>query len=316
MVYKRLTALFIAVICLFSGCGIHSSPDTQLTVLTIGTADSGGTMYPVGSAIASVLSNDTVKINVGASSGSAMNIQNLTAGEVDLALVSGDTAYAAYIDPDRSGESLRAIAAVFVSQSTWIAPVSTGAFYVHDLKGMRIGVGPQSSSTELSAQAAIQELGLDTSGTTVQNCGLGSGSESVLNGELDAIHGFSGPPINALFDLAQSIPCRILRYTQDELDQIMAHNDFYVPTVLPAGTYSGQYSDIDTFGVPCLLCVNASMDEELVYQLTAELWQSREELIQAHHSMSVMEDDSFLYEDLLIPLHSGAERFYQDISKH
>lgn len=33
-----------------------SEEDEELHVLTIGTADSGGTMYPIGSAIASVLS--------------------------------------------------------------------------------------------------------------------------------------------------------------------------------------------------------------------------------------------------------------------
>lgn len=316
MVSRRLAALLTAAALCFLSASCNAqqiSPDSSLTVLTIGTADTGGTMYPVGSAIASVLSSDTLKINVGASSGSAMNIQNLISSEVDLALVSGDTAYAAYTDPAGAGENLRAVAAVFISQSTWIAPVSGGVFYVHDLKGMRLGVGPQSSSTELSAQAAIQALDLEQSGTVIQNCGLGSGSELVFNGELDALHGFSGSPINALSDLAQNIPCRVLRYTQDELDQILASNDFYIPTTLAAGTYSGQYADIDTFGVPCLLCVSSSMDEELVYQLTQTLWQSRDELIQAHHSMSVMAQDSFLYEDLLIPLHSGAQRFYQEI---
>lgn len=315
MVPRRLTAfLAAACLCLAAGCAPQHAPsDEGLTVLTIGTADSGGTMYPVGSAIAQALSSDGVKINVGASSGSAMNIQNLATGEVDLALVSGDTAYAAYHDPEGSGGNLRAVAAVFISQSNWIAPVSTGAVYVHDLMGMRIGVGPESSSTELSAQAAIQALGLDQDGTTVQNCGLGSGGELVLEGALDALHGFSGTPINALSTLAQSVPCRILRYTQEELDAILSGNDFYIPAVLPAWTYPGQYTDIDTFGVQCLLCVSASMDEELVYQLTAALWDAREELSQAHHAMSVMMEDGFLCEGLLIPLHDGAQRFYQEI---
>lgn len=316
MAFRPFAAFLAAAsLFLFTGCSAQgTSNPSDLTVLTIGTADSGGTMYPVGSAIAQTLSNDALKINIGASSGSAMNIQNLAAGEFDLALVSGDTAYAAFYSPDHSGENLRAIAAVFVSQSNWIAPTSVGAYYVHDLKGMRIGVGPQSSSTELSAQAAIQVLELEVEGTVVQNCGLGAGGEMVLDGELDALHGFSGPPITALSTLAQNTPCRILRYTRAELDAILASNSLYVPVVLPAETYPGQHSDIETFGVKCLLCVDASMDEELVYQLTSSLWQFRDKLSQAHPSMSAMIDESFLFDDLVIPMHGGAQRFYQEIS--
>lgn len=66
-----------------------------LIVLTIGTADTGGTMTPVGTAIAQVLSTDQLKFNISTSTGSFMNIQNLSSGEIDLGLVAGDSAYTA-----------------------------------------------------------------------------------------------------------------------------------------------------------------------------------------------------------------------------
>lgn len=316
MPFKRLIALCATalLILLPTGCRGRSLPSTsgELTVLTIGTADSGGTMYPVGSAIARELNQDDLKINVSASNGSSMNIQNLAAGEIDLGLVSGDAAYTAYHDPDGTGTGLRAIAAVYTSVSNWLSPVSTGAVYVHDLKGLQVGVGPERSTTELAAQAAIQAVGLNSSNTTLVNCGLGAGSESVLNGELDAIHGFSGNPISGLASLAEQVRCRVLRYTQDELDTIIAGNDYYIQAVIPAGTYAGQKQDVDTFGIKCLLCVDISMDEDLVYRLTKALWESRTALAAAHPCMADMEEDSFLYQDLTVPLHPGAERFYRE----
>lgn len=314
---RRLFALLtFAALLLTVGCqGTGpSSSSTPLTVLTIGTADSGGTMYPVGSAIASALSTDQLRINVGASTGSVMNIRNLADGQVDLALVSGDAAYSASHDPDGNGAELRAIAAVFTSVSNWVAPVSTGARYVHDLKGMRVGVGPENSTTELAALAAIQALGLDKSDTTLENCGLGAGTEQVLEGKLDAIHGFSGIPIQGLTQLTDQVSCRVLVYTQEELDTILALHPIYTPAVIPAGTYSGQRADIQTFGVKALLCVNASMDKELVRSLTQALWESREALAQEHPAMADMSRDEFLYEDLPIPLHKGAEDFYNSLS--
>lgn len=72
--------------------------DEELHVLTIGTADSGGTMYPVGSAIASVLSghDEQLKVNLSASNGSYTNVENIKNGQFDMGLVSGDVAFSAY----------------------------------------------------------------------------------------------------------------------------------------------------------------------------------------------------------------------------
>ena len=57
--------------------------DEELHVLTIGTADSGGTMYPVGSALASVLSghDEQLKVNLSASNGSYTNVENIKNGQ-------------------------------------------------------------------------------------------------------------------------------------------------------------------------------------------------------------------------------------------
>lgn len=269
-------------------------------------------MYPVGAAIANVLSSDSLKVNVGASTGSTMNIQDLTDGNVDLALVSGDAAYEA-LSKEESQTELRAIAAVFASVSNWLVPTSKNIDYVHDLKGLRIGVGPENSTTELAAQVVIQTIGLDQSDTIQENCGLGAGTQKVLNGELDAIHGFSGIPIGGLSSLAEEVPCRLLRYTTEELDLILASNPVYTPAVIPAHTYTGQSQDVETFGVKCLLCVDSSMDEELVFQITKTLWEHRLTLSQAHPSMSMMEEGAYLYENLPIPLHGGAEQFYRQV---
>ena len=142
----------LTALCLACG-GCASQPEDispldadGLIVLTIGTADTGGTMTPVGTAIAQVLSTDQLKFNISTSTGSFMNIQNLSSGEIDLGLVAGDSAYTAVYGTEDSAptnEDLRAVAAVFSSTSNWMSPIRTGAFYVHDLKGMRIGV-PQS----------------------------------------------------------------------------------------------------------------------------------------------------------------------------
>ncbi len=303
-----LTAAVLALTLL--SCGQQDQPG-DLRVITIATADSGGTMYPAGSAIADVLSREDLKVNVSASTGSNMNVQSLLDGEVDLALVSGDAAAEARRTPE--GEPLRAVAAVYVSVSNWVAPVSTGAVYVHDLAGMRLGIGPQDSATEQAARMALSALGLDEGRTSLVNCGLGAGADLVMEGELDALHGFTGAPIGGLADLAERTPCRVLLYTKEELESILKSDPRYVDAAVPAGTYPGQTLAVRTFGVKCLLCTSAGADEDLIRTLAGSLWEGRETLARAHITMEAMLDGDFLWKDLPIPLHPGAQKFYESL---
>ena len=296
----------------------QNSSENTLNILTIGTADSGGTMYPVGSAIAEVISShdSQIKINLSASGGSFDNVEGIAGGQTDLGLVSGDVAYAAYTGTndfkDHPVTELRAIGAVYSSISNWMAPAEKHVSFVHDLTGLRIAIGPEGSTTEYSARIALDASGITPDNSTLINYGIGSGSENVANGQLDAIHGFAGIPIGGLTKLAESIPCRLLQYTPDELSRILDSNSFYYRAVIPSGTYPGQNNEVETFGIKCLLCVNESMDEDLVYTLTKILHESVPQLTQSHPALAVLNEDGYICCDLPIPLHKGAKRYYTE----
>ncbi len=332
MIKKSFVLPFFTAACLvftLPACSGSSpaSPDTfsakessketsSLQILTIGTADSGGTMYPVGIALADAISgyDEQIKVNLSASNGSFTNVEGITGGQFDMGLVSGDVAYAAYYGTDefegRPVTGLRAIGAVYSSLSNWMAPKSEDLYYVHDLAGRRVVIGPQGSTTDLAARISLQEAGITSSNTTLQNYGLGYGSQEVLKGNMDAVHGFAGIPIHGLTELAEAVPCRILKYTPGELENILSENSFYYNAVIPAGTYPGQLEDVDTFGIKCLLCVSGDMDEELVYRLTKILDESKPQLAESHEALSSLTQPGFMESALPIPLHPGAERYY------
>ena len=233
-----------------------------------------------------------------------------------MGLVSGDVAFSAYQGTDEfSGhpvESLRAIGAVDSSLSTWMAPESEHISYVHELAGHHIAVGPEGSTTELSARTALKAAGLNIANTALENYSFSASVDSVLSGKLDAVHSFAGIPVHSLTDLASQTPCRLLEYTDEELQKILAASPFYVRATVPAGTYPGQTETLKTFGIKCLLCVDASMDEQLVYTITKILDESREELISAHPSLSNLSDPEYICSQLPIPLHPGAEKYYTE----
>ncbi len=147
--FLHTISLFLACTGLvLGGCGKSSETaqrqtearSDSLKILTIGTADSGGTMYPVGKAISLVIgdADSSIKINISASTGSSGNVHSLQDGSIDLGLVSGDIAFSAVNGTgefkDHEFKHLKVIAALYPSLSNWMARDDSGIFYVHDLK--------------------------------------------------------------------------------------------------------------------------------------------------------------------------------------
>lgn len=318
---KSLFYLFVlyTAVSLWSCSSASFSPQKEpMQILTIGTADIGGTMYPVGKALARMINQEDscITVNLSASNGSFSNALALENGEIDLGLISGDIAFSAVNGQDAFAQkplgNLRIVAAVYPSLSNWLAPSALNIRYVHDLMGKRIGVGPEDSTTTLSATFVLNTMGIGSGNSTLKNCSLETGASKVGDGSLDAIHGFTGIPVNSFTALSSRLPCTVLQYTPKELDSIVKENPFYYKDVIPAGTYEGQDGDVATFGIKCLLCVPASMDEELVYELTSILYNSKEQLKEQHPALSSMSKEGFMYDELPIALHPGAERFYKE----
>lgn len=330
---SKFAAGVVGILILAAGIGVASRPfwgsatsslrpdktsEPQLMILTIGTADSGGTMYPVGSAIAQALTEKEpfLKVNTSASNGSLANVQGIENGQIDMGLVSADVALVAYEGKaEFSGkpvENLRVIAAVYSSLSNWMVRENADIVYVHDLIGKRVALGPEGSTTELSARNALTVLGINKNNTQFLNYGLGTAGTAVMENDVDAVHGFAGIPINGLEEMAQKTPTRLLQYTDEELHKILARNASYSRSIIPAGTYTGQTQPVETFGVKCLLCVSADMDEELVYTITKALYDSVDEMAEEQPVMAEMKKEDFCYSNLPVPLHPGAEKFYRE----
>lgn len=287
----------------------------KTAILTIGTADTGGTMYPVGCTIAKVINDNVegVKVNAETSAGSPANTVNLQAGEIDLGMIAGDVAYQAYTGTGKfegkACDDIRALAATYPSLSNWIVLESSNLKYVEDLNGKKLAIGPSASATAIAANASLEAAGV--SAGAAEYLGLTEGADSVGDGVHDAAHAFAGIPVGGFLNLTNIKAAHLLAYKEETLDKIIASNGSYYKAIVPAGTYNNQTEDIPTFGVKCLVAVNASMDDELVSKMAEALHTHPDDLIAGHAAMAAMTDATFMCNDLPIPLHPAAEAYYK-----
>lgn len=288
-------------------------------IMTFGTADTGGSMYPAGAAVSQVWTNNVqgVKCNTQTSTGSFQNCQDVSTGEVDVAVATSDVVLNAYNGTGKFADigkldNLRVIGAVYTSVLSGVALKSSGLTYIHDLLGKRVAVGPAASATENATLAAFVAMDITKDNTSLENLGLGDGADSVGDGILDAAFGFAGLPIGGQLNLAATKEIQVLDMTQEEIDKVLAGNAAYIQTTIPAGTYTGQTETTNTFGVKCLIIVTADMDADLVYDLCKAMNEHTEELAAGNALLKDMTDPSFLCTQMPIPLHDGAQKYYSE----
>ena len=299
--------------------GDGGKPARGNVIMTFGTADTGGSMYPAGAAVSQVWTNNVqgVKCNTQTSTGSFQNCQDVSTGEVDVAVATSDVVLNAYNGTGKFADigkldNLRVIGAVYTSVLSGVALKSSGLTYIHDLLGKRVAVGPAASATENATLAAFAAMDITKDNTSLENLGLGDGADSVGDGILDAAFGFAGLPIGGQLNLAATKEIQVLDMTQEEIDKVLAGNAAYIQTTIPAGTYTGQDNDANTFGVKCLIIVTADMDADLVYDLCKAMNEHTEEMAAGNALLKDMTDPSFLCTQMPIPLHDGAQKYYSE----
>ena len=286
--------------------------------LTIGGADSTGTMYAAAAAIATTFSGKVEGLNVDAttSSGSNENALNVQEGEIELGMCSGDAAAAAVAGTGKfeaagACTDIVAIGAVYASLSNWIALESSGYEYLHDAVGGTFGVGPAASTTESSSLLGLEVAGITAENSTFQNVTLGDGADNVANGVMTAATAFAGIPVGAQLNASVTTDCVWLGFTDAELDAILAANPSYYKTVIPAGTYNGQTEDVATVTVKATLIVSASASEDDVYKLTAAIFDNIDAIAQENakgYELSLENATS----GLTVPFHAGAAKYFAE----
>ena len=84
----------------------------------------------------------------------------------------------------------------------------------------------------------------------------------------------------------------------------------YTSEVIPTGTYTGQNTDISTIGVKSVLITRANVSDDTIEQLTSLLFEKEKELSYSN-SLKLELTYDFATDDIPIPFHDGAKKYYE-----
>ena len=213
------------------------------------------------------------------------NIQQLVAGEYDVAFSLADTAADAVRGQGSftAPQQVQALARIYSNYTHVVVQRSAGITTMADFRGKRISTGSPKSGTEVIANRLLQAAGLNPeTDVSPQRLELGKTVDAMKDGSIDGFVWSGGLPTGGVTDLFTSAGDRVQFIDiSDLLPKMKEINPVYAEGTVPAAAY-GTPGDVRTIVVPNLLLVRNDFPAGNACAITRLMFDKKADLEKVH----------------------------------
>lgn len=292
----------------------------QQKTMAIGTGGTGGVYYPLGGAVANVLSKNLPNVQATAevTGGSVDNLKLIGAGKSELGFTMADAALDALKGEDKfkGGKvPLQTLLVVYPNRMHVVTIEGTGIEKMSDMKGKRVSTGSPGSATEVMAFRVIEAAGLDKDKDMKrERLGVAESVNAIKDKKIDAFFWVGGIPTAAVTDLAATPGVKIKMIDHSDVVQKMnaKYGDLYAPGTIKKGSYPGYDKDNAIAEVWNIIVTGDKMSNDEAYSIVKTLVEKKADLVAVHK-----EAESFALENQVqarspIPFHPGALKYFKE----
>jgi TRAP transporter TAXI family solute receptor len=330
---RRSAALcaFTAIAALALSAAVTAA-DTPRISFQIATGSTTGTFFPVGEAIAGLISHPPgvnrceaanvcgpagLIVSARTSGGTMDNLLSVNDGGVESGLAQSDVIAAAVkgsgpFKAKGKQSHLRVIASLFSEEMHLVVRAKANIKTVSDLRGKRVSLGLPGSGSGFTAREILTAYRVPESRLKLVQLDTPGAIAQMKEDKLDAFFAVGGVPIEGVGDLLASRAATLLPITGPVRDKLAKST----PSLeLATITYPGQ-EPVPTVSTRALWIVRDSVPDNLVYGITRALFNpaNRNALSASHPSAR----EIGLNTAALMPpaaLHPGAARFYAEAAR-
>jgi uncharacterized protein len=303
------------VIGLGNGCGDREAGGRP-EFLSIGTAGTGGIYYPLGGALASLLSlgDSSRQFTAEVSGGSVENINRLRSGQIDLAFATANTVYEAFEGSDDFGgepvPGLRIVAPLYPNFSHIMVARGVAANDVSEFGGLRVAVGPPGSGTEQMSRQILAAHGLTYEDIDERFLSFTESASALRDRAIDAAVISVGYPAAAVLEATTTAGVRLLPIRREVIEDLRAEFPYYMVGEIPGGAYPGVDEPLTTAVVLNWVIAMEDLDVEVVARVLNVLGEQRVQLERVQDMARQI--DMAALKNAPIPLHSGTASLIED----
>jgi len=308
---KGILALALIGIMVFASTGVAD------TFITIGSGGVGGTYYPLGGAMAEVLTNAGIGVRATSRSTSASreNCRLVASGRAHIGMTMGSALYQAITGTDAFEPDgklpLQILMSMYPAPQHLVTVKGSGITKLEDIKGKRVSVGAPGGGDQILTNLILAAAGIDPDKDfTKQQLTQPEGVMALKDGNVDAVFWNFAAPGSAVLEVAAQREVVMIPLEEELVQKVIAANPFLIPYTIKAGVYESIKEDIRTIADSNYLVVKNDMDEALSYNLVKTIIENRDKFMnittQAAHF--VAEEASVGITDFV----SGAKKYFKE----
>jgi len=307
-------------LALVAAAGLTGAAVAQQKTMAIGTGGTGGVYYPLGGAIANVLSKNLPNVQATAevTGGSVDNLKLIASGQSEMGFSMADAADDAYkgVDKFKSGKvPLQTLLVVYPNRMHVVTVEGSGIEKMSDLKGKRVSTGSPGSATEVMAFRVIEAAGFDKDKDMKrERLGVSESVNAIKDRKIDAFFWVGGIPTAAVTDLAATPGMKIKLIDHADLVDKMneKHGKLYSAGKIPASVYPGMDKDNANTEVWNIIVTGNKMSDDDAYNIVKTLVEKKADLVAVHKEAASFSLDNQVQDRSPIPFHPGALKYFKE----
>lgn len=278
------------------------------------TGPQGGSWYPLGGAIANIAGKSGVKIQVLPGAGIA-NVKAVQLGKADLGFgnsISTVDGVAGRAPFEAKADNVCNVATLYPQYFQIVANADSGINSMADIKGKSVAVQPRGNTAEFITAQMLEVYGM-----TYKDLGRVSyvsytDAVSLLkdnNAQLFTLG--TTVPSSSIMDLASARAIKLIDVPEDKFQAMRKLNPGYTKLTIPAGSYPGQDKEVQAVGYATHVIARCDLEEDTVYKILKGILADKADLDAIAKAMAPT-TVKMMAEDIGVPLHKGAEKFYKE----
>ena len=314
---KRGLLVFFVLVFLVIFSGGLSSPVAHCSeVINIATAGIGGSYYPVGAAIAEIITKhvDGATGSAEVTGASVENIKLLGRGKVRLAFV--EPAFAAVpayrgIEIFKEKIPTRVVSALHFSTGSPVVLEKSGIKTITDLRGKRVAVGKMGSMTAMATEYLFKSYGMSFKDIVPRYLGHSEAAEGLKDGSIDCAILVGAPPAASIMSIAATHKIDILSADPSHMEKMKTLRPGLGAYKIPKDTYRGVGHDSWVWMSGLILLCHPDESPDLVYRIVKAMYTHQERITKSHPAARVITLENAVV-DFGIPYHPGAMEYYEE----
>ncbi len=312
-----------------------SPPEAQRISFQIATGPASGSYLRVGETIAKIISHppglarcdvvgvcgpEGLIVTLRSSSGSVANAISVNSGRVKSAIVQGDIAAAALAGqgPFKGMgplTELRAIARLHEETIHLVVSSRSRIRNLSDLVGKRVAIDGPRSATNHTVRLLLTAAKVDPARIRLSFEAPERAADSLRNRKLDAFFVIGVAPVQTVDALVRRGQARVVDLDSRAMTSLAAAMPMFSKYTLPADSYRSSKA-VTTLNIASVWVVQKSLPNGVVRGILRSFWNSRnQEDLRRLGKIAETIEAAKAAENLPLPLHPGAQRFYADAGR-